>query len=81
MPVKTYQRAMNYIFNKLIGMIVEIYIDDVVVKSRSYKEHLADLRETLECTRNTWLEDEPKQMHFRHVGWRVPRFHGPRKGN
>ena len=29
----TYQRAMNYIFHKLIGRIVEIYIDDVVVKS------------------------------------------------
>ena len=25
----TYQRAMNYIFHKLIGRIVEIYIDDV----------------------------------------------------
>ena len=39
----TYQRAMNYIFHKLIGRIVEIYIDDVMVKSKGYKEHLADL--------------------------------------
>jgi hypothetical protein len=39
----TYQRAMNYIFHELISKIVEIYIDDVVVKSKSYKEHLADL--------------------------------------
>ena len=30
----TYQRAMNYIFHELIGKIVEIYIDDVVVKSK-----------------------------------------------
>jgi hypothetical protein len=29
----TYQRAMNYIFHELIGKIVEIYIDDVVIKS------------------------------------------------
>ena len=28
----TYQRAMNYIFHELIGKILEIYIDDVVVK-------------------------------------------------
>jgi uncharacterized membrane protein YkvI len=28
----TYQRAMKYIFHELIGKIVEIYIDDVVVK-------------------------------------------------
>jgi hypothetical protein len=51
----TYQRAMNYIFQELIGKIVEIYIDDVVVKSKSYEEHLADLRRTLECTRKHGL--------------------------
>jgi hypothetical protein len=47
----TYQRAMNYILDELISKIVEIYIDDVVVKSKGYKEHLADLWKTLECTR------------------------------
>jgi hypothetical protein len=31
----TYQRAMNYIYHDLIGKLVEIYIDDVVVKSTS----------------------------------------------
>jgi hypothetical protein len=29
----TYQRAMNYIYHDLIGKLVEIYFDDVVVKS------------------------------------------------
>jgi hypothetical protein len=41
----TYQRAMNYIFHDLIGKLVEIYIDDVVVKSASVEGHLEDLRE------------------------------------
>jgi hypothetical protein len=40
----TYQRAMNYIFHDLIGKLVEIYIDDVVVKSKSVGGHLEDLR-------------------------------------
>jgi hypothetical protein len=31
----TYQRAMNYIYHGLISKLVEIYIDDVVVKSTS----------------------------------------------
>lgn len=31
----TYQRAMNYIFNDLIGNLVEICINDVMVKSAS----------------------------------------------
>ena len=42
---------MNYIFHELIGKIIEIYNDDVVVKSWNHKEHLANLRKTLECTR------------------------------
>ena len=40
----TYQRAMNYIFHELIGKIVEIYIDDVVVKSKGHQKYLANLR-------------------------------------
>jgi hypothetical protein len=31
----TYQHAMNYIYHDLIGKLVEIYIDDIVVKSTS----------------------------------------------
>jgi hypothetical protein len=60
----TYQRSMNYIFHELISKIVEIYIDDVVVKSKSYKEHLADLRKTLECTRKHGLKMNPNKCAF-----------------
>ena len=60
----TYQRAMNYIFHKLIGKIVEIYIDDVVVKSKGYQEHLADLRRALECARRHGLKMNPNKYAF-----------------
>ena len=60
----TYQRAMNYIFHKLIGRIVEIYIDDVMVKSKGYKEHLANLRKTLECTIKHGLKMNPNKCAF-----------------
>jgi hypothetical protein len=39
----TYQRAMNLIFHDLLGIIVEVYIDDIVVKSTRDDFHLADL--------------------------------------
>ena len=61
----TYQWAMNYIFHNLIDKIVEIYIDEVVVKSKSYKEHLANLRETLECTRKHGLKMNLSKCAFR----------------
>jgi hypothetical protein len=40
----TYQRAMNLIFYDLIGVIIEVYIDDIVIKLAAHKSHLADLR-------------------------------------
>jgi hypothetical protein len=44
----TYQRAMNYNFYDLIGKLVEMYIDDIMVKSASVEGHLGDLRQVLE---------------------------------
>jgi hypothetical protein len=44
----TYQRAMNYIFHDLIGKLVEIYIDNIMVKFASVEGHLGDVRQVLE---------------------------------
>ena len=60
----TYQRAMNYIFHDLIGKLIEIYIDDVVVKSTSAGGHLDDLRQVLERTRRFGLRMNPKKCAF-----------------
>jgi len=60
----TYQRAMNYIFHKFISTLVEIYIDDVVVKSEDFIKHLADLRKILECTRKHGLKMNPNKCAF-----------------
>ena len=40
----TYQRTMNLIFHDLIGKFMQVYIDDVVVKSESKDNHLDNLR-------------------------------------
>jgi len=60
----TYQRAMNFIFHEFIGKLVEIYIDDVVVKSADFAKHLADLRKVLECTRKHGLKMNPNKCAF-----------------
>jgi hypothetical protein len=59
-----YQRAMNYMFHDLISKLVEIYIDDVVVKSASAEGHLGDLRRVLERTRKFGLRMNPKKCAF-----------------
>ena len=43
---------------------MEIYIDDVVVKSKGYQEHLADLRKALECTKKHVLKMNPNKCAF-----------------
>nr|AAM22019.1 Putative polyprotein [Oryza sativa Japonica Group]AAP52695.1 retrotransposon protein, putative, unclassified [Oryza sativa Japonica Group] len=60
----TYQRAMNYIFHDLIGWLVEVYIDDVVVKSKEIENHIADLRKVFERTRKYGLKMNPTKCAF-----------------
>jgi hypothetical protein len=60
----TYQRAMNLIFHGLLGIILEIYIDDVVVKSDSMDNHLADLCLPLERMRRYVLKMNPLKCSF-----------------
>ena len=47
----TYQRAMNYIFHDLIGDCLEVYIDDVVVKSKDLEGHLEDMKKVFDRMR------------------------------
>jgi hypothetical protein len=60
----TFQRARNYIFHELIGKIVEIYIDDVVIKSLDHASHLDDVMKTLECNRKHGLKMNPNKCAF-----------------
>jgi hypothetical protein len=44
----SYQRAMNLIFHDLLGMILEVYIDDLVIKSAGFDSHMASLKVVFE---------------------------------
>ena len=48
----TYQRMMTRMFESLLGKNIEIYIDDMVVKSKVISEHLEDLRVIFEILRS-----------------------------
>jgi hypothetical protein len=60
----TYQRTRNLIFHDLIGIILEIYIDDVVIKSNSMDSHLANLCLALERMRQYELKMNPLKYAF-----------------
>jgi hypothetical protein len=60
----TYQRAMNLIFHDLLGIIIEVYIDNIVVKSASLNSHLADLRLAFEKMCRYGLKMNPLKCAF-----------------
>ncbi|GKU86461.1 hypothetical protein SLEP1_g981 [Rubroshorea leprosula] len=60
----TYQRAMNSIFHDMIGKFMEIYIDDVVVKSNGEAHHLVHLRKSFERMRQHGLKMNPLKCAF-----------------
>ena len=39
----TYQRLIDKVFSHLMGQCVEVYVDDMVVKSPSHRQHVEDL--------------------------------------
>ena len=48
----TYQRLMNRMFASQIGRNVQVYVDDMLEKSRREEDHLEDLRETFDTFRS-----------------------------
>ena len=42
----TYQRLVNKMFSQQIGRNMEVYVDDMLVKSKEELAHLDDLKET-----------------------------------
>uniref|UniRef100_A0A2N9I556 RNA-directed DNA polymerase n=1 Tax=Fagus sylvatica TaxID=28930 RepID=A0A2N9I556_FAGSY len=47
----TYQRLVNKMFHDQIGRNVEVYVDDMLVKSKKDDNHLVDLKETFQALR------------------------------
>ena len=47
----TYQRMMTRMFKDKIGHIVEVYIDDMLVKSKQEMQHIDDLKGVFEVLR------------------------------
>ena len=60
----TYQRMMTKMFESQLGKNIEIYIDDIVVKSKMVSEHLVDLRIIFEILRNHKLHFNASKCSF-----------------
>ena len=60
----TYQRMMTRMFKSLLGKNIEIYIEDMVVKSKKVSEHLGDLQVVFEILRSYKLRLNASKCSF-----------------
>ena len=60
----TYQRLVNKMFSKQIGRNMEVYVDDMLVKSREELAHLDDLKETFATFRQYQMKLNPSKCAF-----------------
>ena len=60
----TYQRMITRMFKLQLGKNIEIYIDDIVVKSKMISEHVGDLRAIFEILRKYKLRLNASKCSF-----------------
>ena len=60
----TYQRLMNKIFSHQIRRNVQVYVDDILVKSQLENDHLDDLKETFDTFHSYNMKLNPRKCTF-----------------
>ena len=60
----TYQRLVNRMFQKQIGITMEVYIDDMLVKSTTAELHIAHLSEAFQILRKYNMKLNPAKCAF-----------------
>ncbi|GJS93903.1 reverse transcriptase domain-containing protein [Tanacetum coccineum] len=60
----TYQRPVNKAFHKQIGRNLEVYMDNLVIKSRMENEIVRDIEETFKTLREINMKLNPKKYTF-----------------
>ena len=60
----TYQQLVNHMFCPQIGWNVEVYVDEILVKSLDEEEHLDDLQETFDTLRRFSMKLNPSKCVF-----------------
>ena len=60
----TYQRLVNRMFNKQIGRNMEVYVNDMLIKSKEKLAHLDDLKETFTSLKQYQMKLNPSKCVF-----------------
>ncbi|GJR74687.1 reverse transcriptase domain-containing protein [Tanacetum coccineum] len=61
----TYQRLVDKAFHKQVGRNLEVYVDDLVIKSHTEEKIARDIEETFKTLREIYMKLNPKKCTFR----------------
>ncbi|KAL0285396.1 UNVERIFIED_CONTAM: Retrovirus-related Pol polyprotein from transposon opus [Sesamum radiatum] len=59
-----YQRLVNKMFRNQVGTTMEVYVDDMLVKSRRKDDHLGDLKQAFDVMRAYGMKLNPSKCTF-----------------
>jgi hypothetical protein len=60
----TFQSVMNDMLRPYVGKFVVVYLDDILIFSRTAKEHLSHLQQVLQTLRENQFYANPKKCDF-----------------
>ncbi|KAL2251408.1 UNVERIFIED_CONTAM: Retrovirus-related Pol polyprotein from transposon opus [Sesamum indicum] len=61
---ETYQRLVNRMFGDLLGKTMEVYVDDMLVKSKRSQDHLKHLEQAFNIMRSYGMKLNPDKCTF-----------------
>ena len=76
----TYQRAMVTLFHDMMHKEIEVYVDDLIAKSREDESHVENLRKLFERLRKFQLKLNPVKCTFGATSGKLLGFIVSRKG-
>ena len=60
----TFERLMDKVFKGLNPEICLLYLDDIIVKSATFEDHIQNLRVIFDRLKNAGLKLSPKKCHL-----------------
>ena len=60
----TFQRLMNQVLRKYLGKFVLVYLDDIIIYSKTFEEYKEHVRLVFEALRAASLMMKPKKCKF-----------------
>ena len=60
----TFQRLMNYIFQEYIGKFVAVYLDDIIIYSKTFEQHIDHIKTIFKALRKAILKIKLKKCYF-----------------